>query len=99
MALALSLRNERNPAALMKKNYHETCDCLVEFINLNRVFHCLRCHESFKTEKLWELHFHPKTGGCRFPGNIERFYENKYYPDYSVWHQRKEEEVKDNRRR
>lgn len=94
MGLAPSLRDEHNPAKIMDKDYTMTCDCLVEFFHIDGAAHCTRCHESFQTEKLWELHIHPKTGGCRFPGNIERFYETKYYPDYSVWRQRKEEEVK-----
>lgn len=59
------------------KDYDHSCDyCLVPWSSLPTDFaHCSYCHETFADSDLYAQHIHHITGGCKFPGNIERFYE------------------------
>lgn len=95
MGLVAPLRMVRDVASLMNKDYTQVCDgCLVEWWHLRRCHHCPRCHESFKTKKLLEMHIHPRTGGCRHPGSIEGFFSVTYVPDHTVWMYRKPEKAR-----
>lgn len=67
------------------KDYTRSCEyCLVSWDSLPTDFsHCQGCHETFSDSDLAKLHIHKLTGGCRFPGNLERFYEVN-----GVWYQK-----------
>ncbi len=81
---------------LVMKDYDHSCDyCLVPWDSLPTDFaHCRYCHETFADSDLMALHKHPLTGGCRFPGNLERFYETDFHAA-KVWYQKPDPNVKE----
>lgn len=75
---------EKSASTILTDAYYRLlCDCLRNpwTSQFNEViYHCgdvsgrfRGCHETFINFNLFEEHIH-KTGGCRYPGNIEDFY-------------------------
>lgn len=55
------------------KDYNLACPFCLQFTPPQNE-HCGKCHEIFLDQETMKEHIHRKTGGCMFPGTIERFY-------------------------